>query len=127
MNQVPVKLGPLALLLTVISICLTTLSILTFTTSRADMRLSERYAATVSTRYELEVKGQEALKLLDEGDMGAFERTGNGELWQTIEKDGFLLKIGVVEEDDGFRVIGWRHEREWTENLDIGNLWPGMG
>ena len=114
MNQVPVKLGPLALLLTVISICLTTLSILTFTTSRADMRLSERYASTVSTRYELEVQGQEALALLDRGDMGNFERNGSGELWQTIEKDGFLLKIGVVEEDDGFRVIGWRHEREWT-------------
>ena len=32
MHQVPIKLGPLALLLTIISICLTTLSILTCTT-----------------------------------------------------------------------------------------------
>ena len=53
MNQVPVKLGPLALLLTVISICLTTLAILTFSTARADGRLAERYAETVTLRYEL--------------------------------------------------------------------------
>ena len=40
MKQVPIKLGPLALLLAVISICLTTLAILTFTTARADLRLA---------------------------------------------------------------------------------------
>ncbi len=54
MKQVPIKLGPLALLLAVISICLTTLAILTFTTARADLRLAQKYAETVSTRYELE-------------------------------------------------------------------------
>ena len=50
MQQIPIKLGPLALLLTVISICLTTLSILTFSTSSADMRLAQRYAETVRER-----------------------------------------------------------------------------
>ena len=45
MKQVPIKLGPLALLLTVISICLTTLAILTFATARADWRLAEKHAA----------------------------------------------------------------------------------
>ena len=54
MKQVPIKLGPLALLLTVISICLTTLAILSFTTASADLRLAEKYADTVQTRYELE-------------------------------------------------------------------------
>ena len=42
--QQPIKLGPLALLLTVITICLTTLAILTLTTARADLRLAEKYA-----------------------------------------------------------------------------------
>ena len=54
MHQVPIKLGPLALLLTIISICLTTLSILTCTTSGADLRLAQKYAETVQTRYSLE-------------------------------------------------------------------------
>ena len=39
MKQIPIKLGPLTLLLTVISICLTVLAILSFTTARADLRL----------------------------------------------------------------------------------------
>ena len=65
MNQVPVKLGPLALLLTVISICLTTLAILTFSTARADWRLADRYAQTVTARYDLMNEGQAAnLELL---------------------------------------------------------------
>ena len=61
MKQVPIKLGPLALLLTVISICLTVLAILSFTTARADLRLAEKYAQTVSERYQLEISGQELL------------------------------------------------------------------
>ena len=61
MNHAPVKLGPLALLLTVISICLTILSILTYTTAGADDRLAQRYAQTTTERYELEIAGQEAL------------------------------------------------------------------
>ena len=51
-GRMPVKLGPLALLLTVISICLTTMAILTFATARADRRLAEKYAATVDGTYE---------------------------------------------------------------------------
>ena len=62
MHQVPIKLGPLALLLTIISICLTTLSILTFTTSGADLRLAQKYADTVQIRYELEQEGQAFLQ-----------------------------------------------------------------
>ncbi len=42
MKQIPIKLGPLTLLLTVISICLTVLAILSFTTARADLRLAEK-------------------------------------------------------------------------------------
>ncbi|MBQ3392333.1 MAG: hypothetical protein IJG52_02855 [Lachnospiraceae bacterium] len=66
MNQVPIKLGPLALLLTVISICLTVLSILTFTTSGADLRLAQRYADTVKARYALESEGQAFLQRANE-------------------------------------------------------------
>ena len=62
MRKTPVKLGPLALLLTVISICLTTLAVLTFTTARADRSLAEKYADTVAVRYGLEAEGQRFLR-----------------------------------------------------------------
>ena len=61
-NRTPIRLLPLALLLTVISICLTVLAILTFSTAGADLRLAEKYAETVRTRYELEIEGQEFLQ-----------------------------------------------------------------
>ena len=42
MKHVPIKLGPLALLLAVISICLTTLALLNVSTAKADERLAEK-------------------------------------------------------------------------------------
>lgn len=110
MNKAPVKLGPLALLLTVISICLTTLAILTFATARADLRLAEKYAATVRTRYELDEEGQEWLRDADPND------------GTVLEKEGSTLTILL---EDG-RITEWRHERDWEEDLDL-EVWPGFG
>lgn len=123
MKQVPIKLGPLALLLTVISICLTTLAILTFSTARADVRLAEKYAETVQTRYALEAEGQ---TLLAGQDIPAeLEPDAGGVYRLELRKDGALLHIGLAQEGDSLRVVLWRHEREWTEDTGIGNLWAG--
>lgn len=117
MNQVPVKLGPLALLLAVISICLTTLSILTFTTARADMNLAEKYAGTVTTRYELEAEGQAFLADVDG------EPDGDGVIRATIEKEGSRLVIEVGPDGE---IVSWRQEKEWEQDTGIGNLWAGF-
>ena len=61
MKRNHVRLGPFALLLAVISMCMAVLSVLSLSTALADMRLSERYAETVSVRYELEYEGQKFL------------------------------------------------------------------
>ena len=133
MKSTPVKLGPLSLLLTVISICLTVLAILTYTTAGADMRLAEKYAQTVSTRAELERRGQEFLSEADEAAgegslslIDGLERDAEGVLWYTLEKDGSRLRIGLRQEGDGVAVDTWKQDREWTEDLSLGNLWPGF-
>ena len=108
MNRAPVKLGPLALLLTVISICLTTMAILTFATARADRRLAEKYAATVRLRYELDEEGQQWLQSAGSDDEAVFER------------DGSTLTIRV----ENGAVTAWRHQRAWEEDLHL-DLWPG--
>ncbi len=132
MKQVPIKLGPLALLLTVISICLTMLSILSFTTARADMRLAEKYAETVSTRYELEAEGQQYLAdirgtvpFVAAGSLAGTEQDEDGIIWKQFEKGGARLRIGTDPADD-FRVVSWKHSKEWEEDTDIGDLWPGF-
>ena len=115
MDQVPVRLGPLALLLTVISICLTTLAILTFTTSGADLTLARKYAETVHSRYALEEEGQTLY--------AERKAAGNAALMdETLEDDGFLLHIKT---DAAGNITEWRHEKEWQEDSSIGNLWGG--
>lgn len=110
MNHVPIKLGPLALLLAVVSICLAVLSILTFTTARADLALAEQYAETIRIRYVLEEQGQ---RFLAEAEPGAE---------QTFEQDGIRLVVALDEEGS---VVRWTLEREWTQDEAFGNLWLG--
>ena len=116
MKRLPIRLGPLSLLLTVISICLTVLAILTFTTARADLRLAEKYARTVQTRYALEREGQ---AFLAEADAAAAE----GAL--ELTEDGFRLQIGLRRDGAGVETAVWKHERLWEEDDSL-NLWPGF-
>ena len=132
MRHVPIKLGPLAVLLTEISICMTTLGVLAFTTARADWSLAEEYAETVRVRYELEAEGQRflwaAAKSRQEGiGPGALENTEvdeDGVIWRSFEKGEFGLKVGVREESGTLRVVSWRMRKEWELDEDM-NLWSG--
>ncbi len=131
MKQVPIKLGPLALLLAVVSICLTTLAILTFATARADLRLAEKYADTVSTRYALERQGQEFLRELSETDRADWDLMGwepdaDGICRESFEQDGTVLEVGFrAKGGKSFEVVSWRIEKTWTEDESIGELWDG--
>ena len=126
MKQVPIKLGPLTLLLTLISICLTTLAILNFTTARADLRLAEKYAATVQARYALEVQGQEYMSRLASRLETAPEADADGVSRVVLEQDGTRLHIGLVPDGaGGYEAVVWRHEKEWTQDEILDNLWSG--
>ena len=110
MNHVPIKLGPLALLLTVVSICLTVLAILAFTTARADLALAAQYARTVQTRYALEQQGQRFLAAAEPGSE------------HTFKQDGMDLTVAIDEHGE---VIRWTLEKEWTQDNIIEDLWKG--
>jgi len=125
MKDAPIKLGPLTLLLTVISICLTTLAILNFSTARADLRLAEKFAQTVSTRYELEAEGQRMLGALSSGDETRWQRDDEGRYVCTLERDGSVLEICLERKGDGFEIVSWTHERVWTQDTHIADLWTG--
>ena len=140
MDQVPIKLGPLALLLTIISICLTTLSILTFTTSGADLRLAEKYAETVRIRYDLEREGQSFLQEADETTASGlplnavpdvFPAPGGG-ITKSFEQDGTVLTVTLMPAagengtaSGGYRISEYKIVRQWEEDNSIGNIWLG--
>mgnify|MGYP007101865241 CR=1 FL=1 len=129
MKDIPIKLGPLALLLTVISICMTTLAILTFTTARADRRLADTYAKTVQTSYSLEAEGQQFLAELARAggpeNMDGLERDEAGTYWKTIDRGERHLRIGF-DWNGSITIRCWRQEQDWNQTEEIGNLWPGF-
>ena len=126
MKNPPIRLGPLALLLAVISICLTILAILTFTTARADLRLAEKYAETVQARYALEKDGQEHLARLNAGREAAPAPDEDGVCRVELSRGGCLLHIGLREDGQGgWEVLSWRQEKIWEQNDLIDNLWSG--
>ncbi|MCI8895861.1 MAG: hypothetical protein HFI42_16295 [Lachnospiraceae bacterium] len=138
MKHIPVKLGPLALVLTVISICMTVLGILSFTTARADLSLARRHGDTVRIRYELEAEGQaflgEAHRVMESagGDLAGLleladtEAGEDGVIRRIISRDSFTLTVGVApDEADGIRIVDWRIQKEWEPDEEMGNLWSG--
>lgn len=127
MKHTPIKLGPLALLLAVICICLTTLSLLNYSTAKADDRLAEKFAETVSLRYELEREGQELLSAVAaNGPDESWEKAEDGTLWRVLEKDGAMLRIGLSgDASGGYTVVNWTQEKEWEPDTHIANLWTG--
>lgn len=130
MRHIPIKLGPLAVLLTVISICMSTLGILAFATARADLRLAEEYAETVRIRYELEAEGQRFLRTAaqalregrEPGELDNAEVDEDGTVWRILENGEFRLKVGIVPEDGELRVVSWKMQKDWEPEGDM-NLW----
>ena len=133
MTQVPIKLGPLALLLTVISICLTTLAILTFTTAQADQRLADRYAQTVETRYQLETQGQafyqevqEAVTRKDTVSLVPYLVREPNEYEKQITEGDASLTVRIRNEDGDCKIVSWKTVHSWEEDTNV-NIWNGSG
>ena len=116
MKHVPIRLGPLALLLAVISICLTILAVLSFTTGQADLRLAQRYA--------LEAEGQAFLADVCRGnDL----QSGLPTVSETIEgENGLSLHIELKQNARGsYGITAWKFLRDWEEHTDLDNIWTG--
>ena len=109
MNTGRLRLGMLSILLTVIVICMAVLSLLSFATSSADMRLAKRYARTVEIRYQLEKEGR---KLLNE----------QGPIDTEIALEDYKL---VIETDDSGHIKTWCIEKIWQQDDRIDDLWEG--
>ncbi|MDD6346809.1 MAG: hypothetical protein PUA52_02205 [Lachnospiraceae bacterium] len=119
----PVRLGPLALLLTVIGIALTVLAVLTFSAADADLNLAEKKADQIRERYLLESDGQAFLASLTEKEKAAPESSG-----RTVEKDlvrgDLTLHIEAVVTEGKVDVTVWQLRKHWEEDTGV-DLWSG--
>lgn len=128
MKQIHVRLGPLALLLTVIVICMTVLGLLAVTTARGDMSMARRYAESVKARYELEAEGQAFLwqTAQDPDSIKWLEMDEGGTRWKVLSTDGLSLRIGLSKRGDRFRVVNWQFVQDnWEPQEEIDGLWNG--
>lgn len=137
MKQIPIKLGPVALLLTVITICLTVMAILSLSTAGADKAMADRFADSARVRYALEAEGQKFLqeadqtleqggKLTDLPDTDPWEGGAAGSVEKTIDSEGYQLTIRLAPEGAaGYRISGWSLEKEWEEDTNVHVWQPG--
>ena len=128
------RLGPIAVFLTVVAIILTTLATLTIATSRADAVLAERFATMTAIRYSLEKEGNEFLyevtQKLENGtslnSISDLNRTGDGMYEYKAEKDGYELKIRLAPEgSDSFSIEEWKITKIWNEEELSQDIWLG--
>ena len=60
-----VRIGPISLFTLIIILCLAVLAVISITTARAELSITERQAATTTETYQLEVQGQEFVAAVD--------------------------------------------------------------
>jgi len=118
MKRVTMHLGPLALLLTVIAICMSTLGVLSVSNAYADKRLSDRYAETVRIRYELEEQGQQYLREVNAGTVSPEEE-------KVFRSGDYTLTILLEQKDGDYVPSLWKIRRDWEEQTEINDLWMG--
>ncbi len=135
MGHTGIRLGPLALLLSVVSICVATLSILAIVTANADLRIAGQYADMVKTRYALETEGQvflwEAGEAFLAGEnlslLPGTKTDEDGIIWKEIWKNNYRLTAGIrLTENGTLNVVCWRIGKPWEAETGIGNLWNGQ-
>ena len=116
MESRPVRLGWLSLLLTVIILCLATLSVLSFSTARADLALAQKQARQAQSVYALECAGQQWLAELDAALAQAGDTAEGPGVSAVLEgADGRSLSVfAELTADGGYRVIQWRQSAEWA-------------
>lgn len=123
MKQVPIRLGPLALLLTVITICMAVLGVLTLSTAQSDLLTAEKYSQAVAARYRLEAQGQAFLQ--QAGEIPWAEADSEGVFWKTFKEGDTSLCIGLKPREEGCQVVSWRFVQDWQEQDNMGQLWQG--
>ena len=126
-----IKLGPLAIFLTIITIVLTMLALLSFVTANADAALAERYAQVTQIKYALEKQGNDFLKDLDdflkEGNSLMLRddvtRNSKGVYSHIEELDEYQLTIEFETDGDRYQIKRWKISKDWEEENPFDNIW----
>lgn len=132
-----VRIGPISLFALIIVLCLAVLSVLSVTTSLAELSITDRQAATTTETYQLESAGQHFVADVDAAlAAGTLEevlqRYGDsavrdGDLITATfsMESGRTLAIVLRIQNDTYTIEQWKVTTEWTDDGTGENLWLG--
>ena len=130
-----VRIGPISLFTLIIVLCLAVLTVLSVTTSLAELSTTERQAATET--YQLESVGQQFVADIDaalaEGTLeDVLQRYSDsavrdGDLISATfsMESGRTLAIVLRIQNDTYTIEQWKVTTEWTDDGTGENLWLG--
>ena len=131
-----VRIGPISLFTLIIVLCLAVLTVLSVTTSLAELS-TERQAATTTETYQLESVAQQFVADIDaalaEGTLeDVLQRYSDsvvrdGELISATfsMESGRTLAIVLRIQNDTYTIEQWKVTTEWTDDGTGENLWLG--
>lgn len=127
MNRKRFHLGSMAVLFTVVIVCVSVFGALTVMTAAQDLRMSRQYAAKVQQLYDCEALGQQWLGQVEDalrgGDPlppGTWQE--GEELGVTLETDTMSLDIGLGLTAHGYEIRRWSCEAKWQPQTEY-NFW----
>lgn len=132
-----VRIGPISLFTLIIVLCLAVLTVLSVTTSLAELSTTERQAATTTETYQLEAVGQQFVADVDaalaEGTLeDVLQRYSDsavrdGDLISVTfsMESGRTLAVVLRIQNDTYTIEQWKVTTEWTDDGTGENLWLG--
>ncbi len=129
-----IRLGPAAVLLVIVAMVVGTLSMLTISTSNADLVMTEKFADVTNTRYDLIADGElflcEAAEAgtngTDPGEMKGVTPTEEGYRYEK-EKNGYKLEVAISWPDwqGNYELKQFRISRNWQAADPAQDIWKG--
>lgn len=132
-----VRIGPISPFTLIIVLCLAVLTVLSVTTSLAELSTTERQAATTTETYQLESVGQQFVADVDaalaEGTLeDVLQRYSDstvrdGELISATfsMESGRTLAIVLRIQNNTYTIEQWKVTAEWIDDGTGENLWLG--
>lgn len=122
MNQKRFRMSSMALLFTVVIVCVAVFSALTVVTAAQDLRLSRQYATRVQEFYDCEALGHQWLAQVEQGTMPEGTWQEEDRLGVKLETDTMYLEICVQQTAQGLEIQQWSCSAKWQPQADW-NLW----
>lgn len=120
-------IGGSSLIVTFAVLCLTVFALLGLSTVRADQRLADISANSVSAYYEAELQAETILSELRAGNLpDGVTKDGNIYSYMCPVSDTLALQVEVSVEGSSWDILCWRTVTtiEWTESDSL-NVWTG--